>query len=254
MTTSTALVVREPRLGTLGDLAQTANREHRLVENALGDAVAHAFAAGDALNQAAQIVEFGEWGQWLAHNFSGSPSLAKIYRRMATYRELLLEHGVTSIASAHRILVTQRLTLAKPDARGNLSGQPPLSEDEVNEIRRLFKAGVPKKVIARTVGVSVSTVRLYVVPGRRQQVNRLSTQSARRRRQATRALAKQDLEKRARSRGDDLGESYVLIRKLTETLQAAIGSASGDTKKALNTALASAYSVEDEIGKALRLS
>lgn len=244
--TSLALEVRV----TLEQIAERANREHALVEAHLSDAVLHAFAAGSALNEAFARVPEGEWSPWLAENFLGSETMARLYRRMHTYRDTLRAHGIATVNAAQRFLAEAQLQLEGATiGRRNL--QPPLSQGQVQEIRKLRKAGLSQREIARVCGISRNSVQRYLDPASK--TKRRQEESRRRRRQASQALQKAETAKVAKHVGGELGKAYSSVRSVAALLDASLATSTGDRKKAVSEALAAIYRAEDAIGRAVRL-
>lgn len=65
------------------------NFEHEACLTAANDALSHALRCGELLLQAKSATPHGEWEAWVAKNFHGSASTAKVYKRLAENREVL---------------------------------------------------------------------------------------------------------------------------------------------------------------------
>ena len=70
-------------MGTLDELAQLANKEHRQCEVARKSGLQHAIKAGAHLIEAKSRCRHGDWLPWLAANFEGSERLAQAYMKVA---------------------------------------------------------------------------------------------------------------------------------------------------------------------------
>ncbi|MDP9439743.1 MAG: DUF3102 domain-containing protein, partial [Actinomycetota bacterium] len=73
------------RLST-ADLADLANREHRLHKAAKSEALEHAFLSGASLLEVRSRLRHGEWLPWLKANFSPAAKTASRYMRLAQNR------------------------------------------------------------------------------------------------------------------------------------------------------------------------
>lgn len=121
------------RLKALGDernamlrtLAKAANFSHRWATASAGAAVAHVLAAGNALAQARDLCDDGEWMRWVRRNFHGSLRTAQRYIRLAKHwpRASLDATNVSPAAQAEAML-TLRRTLFGPCRRAALSADP----------------------------------------------------------------------------------------------------------------------------------
>lgn len=77
---------------------------------AVGGVLAHAFAVGDALNQAKKLVGHGYWLEWLATECGLSDRTARAYMRLANHQEVLeanRQHAADlSVRAALRLIGT----------------------------------------------------------------------------------------------------------------------------------------------------
>lgn len=88
---------------SLFELADIANREHRLVIEAVGSMVEHATRAGDALIAAKVKVRHGDWLPWLADNFDASERTAQVYMQIASNPQIsadLVEPSIQKVLKA----------------------------------------------------------------------------------------------------------------------------------------------------------
>src|SRR5262245_43041935 len=87
----------------LAELTAAAQREHLAVGHALGNALHHAMAAGDALLAARELVPAGQWQAYLRKRADISERSAQVYVRVAKARAALEAQssaGPLSIAAA----------------------------------------------------------------------------------------------------------------------------------------------------------
>ena len=71
---------------SLATLAERIRTEHTAVSTALNQSLAHAMAAGDALIEAKEKVQHGQWLPWLKDNCAISDRTAQLYMRVAKNR------------------------------------------------------------------------------------------------------------------------------------------------------------------------
>lgn len=76
------------------------NAEHRLAQEAFGEAVQHAIRAGELLAAAKAQLGHGEWLPWLELNFDFSRQTASAYMRLAANREQIEMESAPSISAA----------------------------------------------------------------------------------------------------------------------------------------------------------
>ena len=101
----------------LADLTAAAHREHLAVGHALGNALAHAMNAGDALLAARQMVPSDQWEIYLRNHADISERSARVYLRVAKARAVLERQssaGPLSIAAALEFLKDPASTKARP--------------------------------------------------------------------------------------------------------------------------------------------
>lgn len=85
---------------TLFELADIANREHRLAFDSFVGVVEHAIRAGEALNEAKSLLQHGEWLPWLADNFKGHENTARNYMRLAANPQHVVDLAGMSLRKA----------------------------------------------------------------------------------------------------------------------------------------------------------
>lgn len=235
----------------LTQLGIIASREHELVEEALESAVEHAFRAGDALNRAFALVPKGEWTEWVTARFAGGYSTATWYRRMATYKEVLIEHGITSQEAARSFLAEAALHLES----NPVSNLPivRISDGVRAEIRALAKEGMTPYAIARTVGVADATVYRALAGAEFQARERKQKRERRRRRKAERlAFEREQQRAEAKAHGGELGKAFDLTLKAIAFLDAARPKETGDKRRLIEESQHAAYKSRDLILKAMR--
>jgi hypothetical protein len=126
---------------------------HRRVQKAAGQALEYAIEAGELLADIKRRTSYGQWDEWLTANSARlglTPSTARIYMRLATYRK---EIEATDIDSIRR-------------AMEHISGRPNQTGLEAKKlqaqtIRNLYP-NAPLRKIASELDVSISTVALWL--------------------------------------------------------------------------------------------
>ena len=245
--TNSALAIINPlEFGelSLDELAAIANREHGLVEHVLNEAGAHALLAGEVLNHAFALVPHGQWQDWLAKNFAGSEGTATLYRRMATYRDTLHEHNITSVHAAMRLLAEHKLFLER---RGGPAQIPP---SKIEEIRKLRRAGMTQRQIADVVGVHRITVQRYSSPGAEARLRARERRRKAREKMARTALQRVERDRAMARAGGTLAHAYGLVRELAAIVDRTRAASRGEVAQDLAEAMGAIYRVEDSIVRA----
>jgi predicted transcriptional regulator len=123
-------------------------------------------------------------------------------------------------------------------------------------MKALRASGLTYKAIAEQVGVSPATVRRSLDSAARQAEH--AYQRARRgeqRRALRKALQRDERERTVRAAGGSIAESYGLVRRALQALEAGIAKEQGrEAKLAMNAAMQRLYAAEDELVKASKLS
>ena len=104
----------------LAELTAAAQQEHLAVGHALGNALRHAMAAGDALLAARELVPAGQWQAYRRKHTDISERSAQVYVRVAKHRadlEAQSSAGPLSIAAALEFLKEPASTKARPRAK-----------------------------------------------------------------------------------------------------------------------------------------
>ena len=130
---------------TLDALANTARREIDLSQEAFRRGLDHALRAGEALNEAQELIPRGAWIAWLKEQGIKADN-AKQYMRVAAFRDSL-PPGTTSIRDALAYLRDQGMFRRTP--RGLELGE---------EIHGLLREGASARDVADRTGVHVATV------------------------------------------------------------------------------------------------
>lgn len=146
------------RTNRLGVLAANIVKHHALVHGHVRSTLEHVLACGEALNEARGMVPQGQWRSWLRENVSLETSTAKMYCRLACYRDELRKAGVDSVQAARDYVQQNGLTMA---VTGGV-----LSDDTVLQIRVMRKQGISQRNVARALGVGRTTVQ-EIEAGRR---------------------------------------------------------------------------------------
>lgn len=238
--------VLEPQ-ASLPALLERANREHGLVEEALGQALDHVIKCGEALSEARRDhVEFKGWREWVEENFDGGHVVASYYIRIYEHRDLV--SGLPNVAQAMKRLRGMP-ALRRPGYRG-------YSDEIREEARALAGAGVSKAEIGRILGVSPQTITNWIDPeALRRHRARVREQSAKRREERRRKkqeAAERAAERDAKRVGGALAEAYSLVHKLEGPLaRAERGATDPKIKKELANAISFQHRVLYSIVRAL---
>ena len=229
---------------SLDELASTVEREHRAVVDAVQSALLHALEAGLALlNARATLADDVSFERWVDERGVHHRTAQK-YMRLATYRDELMalpEANDLSMTRAHLFLrgLPRRIG---PDWEAR--------EAMIAEIRRLKTRGDSQKAIARTLGISVHTVRYHTNVKYREKRKRDRMRQLNDFRKARKYM---ETERRLRDRGGSVSEGYALVRRALLQLQAALEEATTvDERRELERAMASLHETEDWIGRAIR--
>lgn len=202
-----------PAKATLNELLEQANHEHHLVEVALGQALDHVIASGEALTEARENQGvFKGWEAWVEENFDGGHTVASYYMRIYEHRDLV--QGLPNVTQAMKRLQGMP-ALRRPGYRGY--------SDEVRaEARELYGSGMSKTEISRILGVSTGTIANWVDPKALQRHRERVRQQSADRREAARlkkkAAADRAAEREAKRVGGSLAEAYSRVHKLEAPL------------------------------------
>lgn len=248
---------------TLGELAETINREHGQVEQAGIAMIEHAILAGEALITAKKMCGEGNWLSWVAANFDATSYTAACYMRVAHQAEAVRSSGESTFSGAYLYLRQKGLPGPTPSGGRNGKGYP----DEMRaEAERLRDEGMEYRGISTVLGVSRATARRWLDPeyNNRTLAHVAKHKAARRDEIAAERKAKrQEAEQReaqriaraARAAGGSIAKAYALA----ESLQDAIGLAHAEAvdreaKEALSLAGAHYRRMRDQVVRALGVS
>ncbi len=229
--TELAAVIETP----LGLLAETALREHEMVEQHAGAMVEHAILAGEALLEAKLLVPVGEWEEWLNNLFpTKGLSMPRLYMRLARFSDEVREGNPPTIVAARRII----------------SGGPYQTIDPrlCQEARRLRQSGMTYEKIGSELGVATSTALKWADP---RTAEKRSKHARAQTVKAKRLLAMEDRAKAAKAAGGDLSNGYAFVRRALQALDNATVT-DVRARKALNEAIHRLYDAEELIGHAIR--
>lgn len=234
-----ALELVEVEAPTLDELAEIANREHRLAVEAAESSLEHAIRSGEALSSVKAQMNDDRWAKWVASNFISTKATANRYVRLALYKDSIPEWA-TGYQSALDYL------RGLPYVSSRTVYPPELHE----EAKRLSDAGKTRREIAATLGVSHPTVTAWLNPdAKRKWDRRYQT----RRKRAHAALRREETAKAAKRRGGDAHLVWSYAAKLAQALgRACEGASSTEERIHLENALRRLHIVEDDISKALR--
>lgn len=228
---------------SLENLAEVANREHRLALESGMAMVEHAIAAGEALLAAKEKVRGGNWTSWLAENFPGSRTVALNYVRIARNRELLPDR-VRNIQEALWLLSSSPAT-----RHGTKTDELPDALTAHAQI--LHGEGLSYEEIASELGCSPSAVWRRLNPA---SYRRYRERNNRIRKNAYSALRQAERDRYVRRANGKPGKAYEMLRKVQEELARAIADAeSPDVRAELQRAQPALYEAEDSIAAAARL-
>lgn len=238
----------------LDQLAAIANEAHDRVEVALGNlrdifkgSCIDAMSAGDALLRAKSLVPEGQWLQWVAANLHYSNITASHYMRIAFYRDeveqWMAEGGNGTIVGARSILAE----LPK------VYGKKAMMKDTAKE---LHNSGYTIAQIARDLDCSWATAKGWVDDQFEKRKLARQISALRRKREAERALAQQELARAVRKVGGKPDQAFSMLReKLIPLVDGMLGEETDpEARQALREALAAAHRCEDQIVRALRLA
>ena len=241
---STALVIGEP--GTLEDLnldklAGVANGEYAGLQRDMSNGLAHAIAIGEALNEVARRLPYGQFNPWMIEHFVGSLSAAQRCMRLARNRERIEAEGATG-----GINEAMRLISGGPVDSGV---RRRLIEANSSEAKQLRAEGKTYAAIAETLGFSLETARRYVndLGGPRGSKYRKNSETDHARYRRTYAQAK--------AISKPVADAYAWTRRTAQRLDQAIDAeVDRETRVALKDALTIVHEAEDAILAALGLS
>lgn len=240
-----------PPAASLDELLEKANREHRLVEESLGQALTHVIAAGESLTTLReQFGASGGWDRWAEENFHGGRLIASYYMRIYAYQDKV--QGLPNVSQAMKSLQGMP-ALRRPGGRSSYG------EEIKEEARALAGSGMKKIEISKILGVNRHTVARWVDPeilrrhratirerGRQQREERLKREAEAKQRAA---------EREARRVGGALAESYSLVHKLEAPLARAQREATNpEVRKLLTEAIRDQHHAHDRIVSALGAS
>ncbi len=242
-----------PAAPTLAELARVANREHAQAFSAASAMIEHAIRAGEALLAAKAQTPPGAWTRWLKDEFVASPETANVYMRLAHHQdEIRARTEIKSIAQARRVL---RELGAVREEHGSQGRGVYVSEAVREEARAMRREGMQLREIAETLGYQLSTVHGWVNPDSIQRRRTRQAKSKARRREARRALERQERDRLARKTGGSVAECYSLVRRTAQELDRTIGEQEDvELRAALNVALTKVHAAEDAVVRALGIA
>lgn len=203
-----------PARETLSELLGRANREHGLVEEALGQALDHVIKCGEALSVVRRDYSdrFKGWEAWAEENFAGGHTVASYYMRIYEHRDLVRD--------------LPNVTQAMKRLRGMPALRPPgyrgYSEEVREEARALAGSGMSHSEIARMIGVTRDTITNWVDPEalrrHRERTRKWHAERRAEQRQKKVEAAERAAEREARRVGGALAEAYSLAHRLEAPL------------------------------------
>lgn len=214
-----------------------------------------AIRAGEMLLEARKRVPKGGWKEW-CEGAGVAPMTAHSYMRVAVHRDTVA--GEPSINAAVRVLRERGLGLAEHCLVGGPVGA---EEWRKGEALALEEEGLTQAEVAEVLGVSKHTLWAWKNPELAREKRDRRARSAKARRHAVAALAKQRQQEEraaaAKKTGGGIAQAYSLTRRLLQQLDYAIGQHEGGGRREvaaeLRVALTEAHRVEDALGRALRV-
>jgi hypothetical protein len=233
----------------LKQLSTLINQQNASAEAATAAVLEYAIAAGLALLRARELVMgAGEsWTRWLDENLSFHRRTAHRYIAIARGRDQLPGEPVT-LTEALEILSSN------PTCRdeGEWTSHPEALKSSALE---MHADGVSLTEIGRTLGVVRETVRRWVDPQTHDRMVQANKRRRRRNAAARRALAekerREERDRLAKVIGGITEKAYGDVRKLSATLNRAIGEVTPSARDSLREAERLALKAEDAIQQAM---
>ena len=219
--TRPAVDVVSSRDDELSDLAAHINEGHREVLQGLSVALQRAIRVGEDLLQAQELVTPGTWMEWFTANVRFSRQAASNYMRLAEFQHVLPTEIIRpQITKGHQPGIARAVDYLKGLGVNRDSGSGKHGRRvDVEEVRRLHKAGVKKADIARLLGHSPSSITRVLLP--QKTIDARRQEEKRKRKEAERALRREALAAQLANVSDELGEAYSLLRKTMQRCQQA---------------------------------
>jgi predicted transcriptional regulator len=230
-------LVRFPDDDRLDELAAQIDLAHRGFTESATAAVEHAIRAGELLLEARDVVPYGEWTVWLAHNVEVTAQHAQTYMRVARNAELVRRENPPSLKAANKLLTRASVRDVRVDPTLRLEAQ------------RLRRDGLKHDEIAVELRFSQATISRWLNPSNEAKYRKKKAITSKAGRAA---LRRQERINDARKAGGSIAKSYGLIREVLDELQRAEAEYTGETRKSIKTAMHILYKVEDHIAKATR--
>lgn len=240
--------VLEPGERTLDELATIVNSEHHETLGALLNALQHAIRAGDALIEARQKCEERNiaWAGWREDHISFANQTCDKYIRLAYYKAYLPAELLNAPYEPNRPGLTVALEYLRGLPRPDWKNANRLLDYE--EVRRLHKAGVPNKEIARLLGAAPGTVRRAAMSvSERRKFDYRKT-----RMKEARVRERQRAEVAQLNAPPDLADAYSLIRKALQRVQAAHDATKHSERGGLGFAITNLHHAEDAVARAIK--
>lgn len=239
---------------TLEELGAAAANESNLADAAFDSVLQHIRQAGVYLDVARARLGPAAWTTWVEQTFPRSLTTAQYYVRIARYWRDVENSGATTFKAAAAAVK------GLPPANGRDYRARLVAEKA--EVRQLLSQGVPRREIARIVGVSDTLVRYVADPAAYKRDQERTRQRVLEQRKAKRAakreaalLAKeQERTDRLRTHGGKPSDAYDLLRRAAERITGAMEDASSDDERrhlrSANTHIQAAIEDIDQADKA----
>lgn len=245
------LVGSQDHATRLVELAAIANREHARTEEAIGSALQHAIACGEALIEARANVPGGEWRRWCRLNIGFSFSSVDRCARLATYRDQLSgPNAPTSVQGALRHLVA----LDAPALRTSKSNSGRRPSFDVEEAKRLHLLGLTNQAIGMLVGAHKETIRRHLAPSAKAVHLAGNARWKKARRDKARVAAAERRAEKVAAAGGRPAKAYASLRQCALLVDAEmVETQDPECRQSLREALSAIHRAEDAIVKALRI-
>jgi predicted transcriptional regulator len=250
---STEMEVLEPGRRALSELAQTANAEHRLAEQAGLSMLEHAITAGEALLEARQAWDGPGWQAWIREELDFAQTTATLYIRFADRGHELRAAGISSINAGRAYL---RGLTGPVEGGGGWRAMP---EEIKEQARRLVGEGMSNAQVARLLGVSESGVLQWTNPEyaerNRERNRRYKRERNARKKEEREREREREIKRAARKAGGAQAKAYAKSESLQDDLgQAHREAVDREAREAWSRAGVYYRKMRDEIVRALGVS
>lgn len=211
-----------------------------------------AIRAGVALIAVTKIVGKYGFADWVAENTNLSRNRAYLFRRFAHHRAELEAY----LAQSDRPLGVEKameIVRGLPAVDGNAPGGGTYPPEMIRRAVAMKESGVSQSEIAKTLGVSGSTVSYWLGKTRSDKQAKRRRDAQRRRTQAI--LRKHERLESANSVGGELGKAYSMVSRLEQILAKARDAATTtEARVAISVAMEQRNALVDQLWEAVQRS